>query len=125
MVQHRPPSSWQRESGQTPLMQRAIAVSASTVGSEGLYSSVVTTAPSGRTRVHHHGPCETSIYVISGHARFTWGTTGLEHTCEAGPGDVVYIPAAEPHVEENASSTEELLVLVTRNCGEGVNHYLD
>jgi uncharacterized RmlC-like cupin family protein len=125
MVTHRPPTSWSREDGQTPDMQRAVAVSAPTVGSASLYSSVVTTAPGGRTRTHHHGQCETSIYVIAGQARFTWGPTGREHACEAGPGDVVYIPAEEPHVEENPSRSEDLVVLVTRNCGDGVNHYLD
>ena len=47
-------------------------------GSAGLYSSVVTTQPGAKTRIHHHGPCETSIYILSGHARFTFGPTGLE-----------------------------------------------
>ncbi|MEY2566803.1 MAG: hypothetical protein QOE35_1332 [Actinomycetota bacterium] len=122
---HRPPEAWHREDGQVDAMQRAIAVSAATVGSEGIYTSVVTTAPGGRTRLHHHGPCETSIYVIAGSARFTWGPTGAEHAFEAGPGDVVYIPALEPHVEENPSATEDLVVLVSRNCAEGINHYLD
>lgn len=125
MATHRPPESWAREDGHVTSMQRAIAVSRETIGSEGLYSSVVTTGPGGRTRVHHHGQCETSIYVIAGQARFSWGPTGLEETFDAGPGDVVYIPAYEPHVEQNASATEDLVVLVTRNCDEGVNHYLD
>jgi len=106
-------------------MHRAIAVSASTVGSAGIYTSVVTTAPGGRTRVHHHGECETSIYVIAGAARFSFGPTGVEHSFEAGPGDVVYIPAQEVHVEENASATDELVVLLSRNCPEGVNHYVE
>ena len=106
-------------------MDRAIAISRDTVGSAGLYSSVVTTAPGGRTRVHHHGPCETSIYIISGRARFTWGPTGVEQATEAEPGDIVYIAAEEAHVEENVSTGEQLVVLVTRNCAEGVNVYLE
>jgi uncharacterized RmlC-like cupin family protein len=44
---------------------------------------------------------------------------------EAEPGDVVYIAAEEVHVEENASTSEQLVVLVTRNCAEGVNVYRD
>ena len=44
---------------------------------------------------------------------------------EAAPGDVVYIAAEEVHVEENASTSENLVVLVTRNCAEGVNVYRD
>jgi uncharacterized RmlC-like cupin family protein len=111
--------------GQNSDMERSIAVSAEAVGSVGLYSSVVTTGPGGRTRIHHHGECETSIYVLSGRARYTWGATGLEESMEAGEGDFVYIPAGEVHVEENASATEPLVVVLTRNCPGSVVHYLD
>ena len=111
--------------GQNNDMERSIAVSADTVGSVGLYSSVVTTAPGGRTRIHHHGECETSIYILSGAARYTWGPTGLENAMEAGAGDFIYIAAGEVHVEENASQDEPLVVVLTRNCPGSVVHYLD
>ena len=111
--------------GQNTDMQRAIAVSAPVAGSTGLYSSIVTTAPRGKTRVHHHGPCETSIYIQSGVARYTWGPTGLEHEMEGRAGDFVYIPAGEIHVEENASSTEPLVVVLTRNCPDSHVVYVD
>ena len=125
MARRLPPTSWVRQPGQNDAMRRAVAISRDTVGSRGLYSSIVTTEPGGRTRVHHHGPCETSIYILSGRARFTWGPTGVEEAMEAEPGDVVYIAAEEVHVEENASTHEQLVVLVTRNCAEGVNVYRD
>jgi len=92
--------------GQNTDMVRAIAVSAPVAGSTMLYSSIVTTAPGGKTRIHHHGPCETSIYIQSGRAHYRWGPTGLEHAMDAGAGDFVYIPAGEIHVEENASDPE-------------------
>jgi uncharacterized RmlC-like cupin family protein len=111
--------------GQNADMERSIAVSAETVGSVALYSSVVTTGPGGKTRIHHHGECETSIYIVAGQARYTWGSTGLEESMDAGVGDFVYIPAGEIHVEENASSTEPLVVVLTRNCPGSVVHYLD
>jgi uncharacterized RmlC-like cupin family protein len=111
--------------GQNNDMERSIAVSAETVGSVGLYSSVVTTGPGGKTRIHHHGACETSIFILSGQARYTWGATGLEETMEAGEGDFIYIPAGEIHVEENASDTQPLVVVLTRNCPGSVVHYLD
>ena len=111
--------------GQNNDMERSIAVSAETVGSVGLYSSVVTTGPGGKTRIHHHGECETSIFILSGRARYTWGATGLEEAMEAGEGDFIYIPAGEIHVEENASDTEPLVVVLTRNCPGSVVHYLD
>jgi uncharacterized RmlC-like cupin family protein len=117
------PDEWQREPGQNADMERAVAVSGRTVGSVGLSSSVVTTQAGGTSRVHHHGECETSIYVMSGLARFTWGRTGVEEAFEATAGDIVYIPAGELHVEENASTTDPLVVLVTRNCPEAVTIY--
>ena len=43
--------------GQNTDMERAIAVSAPVAGSTSLYSSIVTTKPGGKTRIHHHGPC--------------------------------------------------------------------
>jgi|SRR5215211_5598462 len=111
--------------GQNADMERSIAVSADTVGSVGLYSSVVTTAPGARTRIHHHGECETSIFILSGQARYTWGPSGLEEEMDAEAGDFVYIPAGEIHVEENASDAEPLVVVLTRNCPGSVVHYLD
>ena len=119
------PSEFVVGTGQNAAMERAIAVSAPVAGSTGLYSSIVTTAPGGRTRVHHHGPCETSIYIQSGSARYTWGPTGLEHEMEAGAGDFVYIPAGEIHVEENASDRAALVVVLTRNCPDSHVVYMD
>jgi uncharacterized RmlC-like cupin family protein len=111
--------------GQNTDMERAIAVSASVAGSTALYSSIVTTAPGGKTRIHHHGPCETSIYIASGRAHYTWGPSGLEHEMDAGTGDFVYIPADEIHVEENASADEPLVVVLTRNCPDSHVVYMD
>jgi uncharacterized RmlC-like cupin family protein len=119
------PTDRTTSTGQNSDMERSIAVSAELVGSVGLYSSIVTTAPGGRTRIHHHGECETSIFVLSGHARYTWGPTGLEHAMDADAGDFVYIPAGEVHVEENASETEQLVVVLSRNCPGSIVHYLD
>jgi uncharacterized RmlC-like cupin family protein len=119
------PSQRSTSVGQNNNMERSIAVSAETVGSVGLYSSVVTTGPGGRTRIHHHGECETSIFVLSGRARYTWGPTGLEEAMEPGSGDFISIPAGEIHDEENASATEPLVVVLTRNCPGSVVHYLD
>lgn len=119
------PAELSRSIGQNTDMERAIAVSRSTVGSRQLYSSIVTTAPGGKTRIHHHGDCETSIYIVSGSARYTWGPTGLEHQMSAGAGDFVYIPAGEIHVEANASPNEPLVVVLSRNCPDSHVVYVD
>jgi uncharacterized RmlC-like cupin family protein len=111
--------------GQHAGMERSIAISAPTVGSTQLYSSIVSTAPGDRTRVHHHGACETSIYIVSGAASYTYGPTGVEHAFEAVAGDFVYIPAGEIHVEANASDREPLVVVLTRNCPDSHVVYLD
>jgi uncharacterized RmlC-like cupin family protein len=119
------PGDRSTSTGQNNDMERSIAISSERVGSVGLYSSVVTTAPGARTRIHHHGECETSIWIASGRARYTFGLTGLEETMEAEAGDFVYIAAGEVHVEENASDTEPLVVVISRNCPGSVVHYLD
>jgi uncharacterized RmlC-like cupin family protein len=110
--------------GQNDAMERTIVVSRDTVGSRGLYTSIVTTAPGGRTEIHHHGECETSIYVLRGRARFYSGD-GLREIVDAEEGDFVFVPAFEVHVEENASETDELVVLLSRNCDGSVVHYVE
>jgi uncharacterized RmlC-like cupin family protein len=111
--------------GQHPGMERSIAISAPTVGARRLYSSIVSTAPGDRTRVHHHGDCETSIYILSGAANYTFGPTGVEEAFDAAAGDFIYIPAGEIHVEANASDAEPLVVVLTRNCPDSHVVYLD
>jgi uncharacterized RmlC-like cupin family protein len=111
--------------GQHAGMERSIAISAPRVGSRQLYSSIVSTAPGDRTRIHHHGDCETSIYILSGRASYTYGPTGLEQEFDAEAGDFIYIPAGEVHVEANASETEPLVVVLTRNCPDSYVVYLD
>jgi uncharacterized RmlC-like cupin family protein len=119
------PEQRQTGGGQTVDMERSIAISASASGSAQLYSSIVTTAPGKKTRIHHHGPCETSIFILSGHARYTWGPSGLEHAMSAAAGDFIYIPAGEIHVEENASATDPLVVVLSRNCPDSHVEFVD
>ena len=119
------PAEFLTSTGQNADMERSIAVSRPVVGSVALYSSIVTTAPGGKTRVHHHGDCETSIYIVAGTAHYTWGPTGLEQAMDASAGDFVYIPAGEIHVEENASATEPLVVVLSRNCPDSHVVYMD
>jgi uncharacterized RmlC-like cupin family protein len=119
------PADRQTTTGQHAGMERSIAISGPAVGADRLYSAVVSTAPGDRTRVHHHGDCETSIYIVSGAAGYTFGPTGVEHSFDAAAGDFVYIPAGEIHVESNASTTEPLVVVVTRNCPDSHVVYLD
>jgi uncharacterized RmlC-like cupin family protein len=111
--------------GQHAGMERSIAISAPLVGSVRLYSSIVSTAPGDQTRIHHHGECETSIYILSGRAHYTHGPTGIEFGFDGEAGDFIYIPAGEIHVESNASTTEPLVVVLTRNCPDSHVEYMD
>ena len=124
MVKRVAGASLKGHAGQNADMERIIAVSHDTVGSEKLYSSIVTTGPGGRTEIHHHGECETSIYILKGRARFYAGA-GLRDITDAEEGDFIYVPAYEVHVEENASDIEPLVVLLSRNCAGSVVHYVD
>ena len=54
---------------QTPGMQREAGVSLETTGAEQLWMGHVTVAPGVESGVHHHGACESGIYIISGQAR--------------------------------------------------------
>ncbi len=123
MVRRVEAASLRAAAGQNGAMERTVAISRDTVGSSGIYSSIVTTAPGGRTEVHHHAACETSIYIISGHARFYSGTN-LADVVDAATGDFIYVRAYEVHVEENASDADPLVVLVSRNCDGPVVEYV-
>ena len=99
------------------------------LGAAGRLAAALLVGGHGRARrpdrIHHHGPCETSIYILSGTADYTWGAGGTEHALQAAAGDFIYIPAGEIHVEANASATEPLVVVLTRNCPDSHVVYLD
>jgi uncharacterized RmlC-like cupin family protein len=113
------PRERDRGTAQTPGMEREAAVAASTVGAQKLWTGYVTMAPGFRSSAHHHGPCESSIYVISGRARMRWGDQ-LEHTAEAGPGDFIFVPAEVVHQEINAAGDEPVTMVVSRDGQENV-----
>src|SRR3984893_7034828 len=71
---------------QTPGMDRAAAITHARTGAEKLWAGTVTIHPNAKTGAHHHGELESVIYVISGRARMRWGEK-LEYLAEAGPGD--------------------------------------
>jgi uncharacterized RmlC-like cupin family protein len=60
---------------------------------------------------------ESAIFVISGRARFLTGANG-EEVHDAGPGDFVWVPPHEHHVEMNLSETEPVTMVVSRSTQE-------
>src|SRR5262249_5645258 len=64
-----------------------------------LWMGLVTTPPGGISGWHHHGTCVSGIYVVSGRARFSWGSGGNERA-EVGPGDFLEVAPGAIHQEE-------------------------
>ena len=108
---------------QTPGMNRAAAITAQ-MGATHIWAGTVTIQPNAKTGVHHHGPLDSVIYVLSGKARMRWGEH-LEFVAEAGPGDFIFIPPYVPHQEINASSHESLDCVLVRSDQEPVVVNLD
>jgi uncharacterized RmlC-like cupin family protein len=113
------PHERDKGTAQTPGMVREAAVAASTVGAEKIWVGYVTMAPGAVSGVHHHGPLESSIYIISGRARFRFGA-GLAEEAEAGPGDFIYVPPEAVHQEINADASEPVTMIVSRDGQENI-----
>ncbi|MGH7774220.1 MAG: cupin domain-containing protein, partial [Candidatus Binatia bacterium] len=112
-------SNCDNETTQTPGMSRLAGVAKATAGAKHMWMGFVTMGPGAKSGAHHHGHCESAIYIISGHARFRWGNR-LEHVSEAGPGDFIYVPANLIHQEINPSNSEPIEMIVARDSSEGV-----
>jgi len=97
-------------------MRREAAIAPETCGSRRLWSGYVSTPPGHASGVHHHGDCESAIYVLRGQARFLFGPQ-LEHAVDVGPGDFLYVEPLTIHQEINLSPDEPLELIVSRNCG--------
>ena len=104
---------------QTPGMQRATAIDAARVGAQKIWAGTVRIDAKAKTGAHHHGPLESVIYVVRGHARMRWGER-LEFVAEAGPGDFIYVPPYVPHQEINASDEQPLECVLVRSDNETV-----
>ena len=104
---------------QTPGMTRYPGVAASTVGSKNLWMGYVTMEPGARSGAHHHGDCESAIYMIRGRVRLRFGER-LEKSVEAGPGDFIYVPPRLIHQEITLSGGEPLESIVVRDSQENI-----
>src|SRR5258708_2299760 len=73
----------------------------------------------------HHGESETGIYVVAGHPEFIYSDGGNEVGVRTKPGDYIYIPPFVHHVESNAHSDEEAVVVIARTTQEAIVENLD
>lgn len=113
------PDGRDRDTAQTPGMDRAAGVSAETAGAARLWLGYVTVGPGVCSGAHHHGEAESGIYIIRGRARFRFGPR-LEHAVDAGPGDFVFVPPGLVHQEINLSADEPVEMIVARDRQENI-----
>ena len=97
------------EADPTPGMQRLAAFAV-----DGLWAGLVHTQPGATSGWHHHGECETSLYVVAGRLRVSYGPDGTE-VAEAGPGEFLHVPAWTVHREANP--TDEVSTAVIARAG--------
>ena len=64
-----PFDSLDRNTAQTPGMDRKAAINFARVGAQKLWAGTVTIHPDAKTGAHHHGHLESVIYVVKGKAR--------------------------------------------------------
>ena len=113
------PNDRDRGTAQTSGMQREAAISAKLTGAEGLWMGIGKNEPGGVSGVHHHGANESGIYVVKGRMRFRWGPK-LEFVADAEPGDFIFVPPWEIHMEENLDPDGPTEFLLARNSQEAV-----
>jgi uncharacterized RmlC-like cupin family protein len=100
-------------------MVREAGISASLCGSDGLWMGTAVNEPGAASGAHHHGSNESGIYILRGRVRFRWGEN-LEHVVDTEPGDFVFVPPYEVHMEENLDSENEAELLLARNSQEAI-----
>jgi uncharacterized RmlC-like cupin family protein len=102
------------EGAATPGMIREQAVATG-----GMWGGLVRTEAGMVSGWHHHGDCESMIYVVSGVVRVEFGPGGHD-VLQAGPGDFLYVAPGEVHREGNPGSEESRIVVARAGTGEPV-----
>lgn len=118
------PEERSTNTGQTAGLQRFEAISAHLTGSKAIWMGYSVLPPGGKTGVHHHGEAETALYVLRGTGRW-WVGEKLDEVHEAHAGDFVFIPPYVVHLEENASDSEPVEMIVARSTQEAIVINLD
>ncbi|TMC99315.1 MAG: cupin domain-containing protein [Chloroflexi bacterium] len=106
-------------------MSRMAALSGDSVGSRAIWMGETHVAPGVASGPHHHGKSETGIYVVSGNPSFIYSEDGREIRVQTKPGDYIYIPPFVHHIESNAHSALEAVVVIARTTQEAIVENLD
>ena len=122
---HVPSEACTSATAQTSGMSRMAALSGDTVGSHAIWMGETHVAPGVSSGPHHHGKSETGIYVVAGNPEFIYSEEGHEVRLLTKPGDYVYVPPFVHHIESNANSDEEAVVVIARTTQEAIVENLD
>ncbi|HWU32764.1 MAG TPA: cupin domain-containing protein [Marmoricola sp.] len=98
---------------QTSKARRYAGVTPRNTEAEKLWFGKVFTAVGEYSDPHHHGEAETGGYVMQGRAFLRFGER-FENIIYAEEGDFIFVPPYMPHIEGNASRTQELIWLTAR-----------
>lgn len=109
---------------QTSGMSRTAAVSRATVGSEHVWMGLTIVDAGASSAAHHHGRCETGIFVVDGHPTFSFRDGDEVIEIRTSPGDFVFVPPFVPHIESNGGS-EPARVVIARSTDEAIVENLD
>jgi uncharacterized RmlC-like cupin family protein len=106
-------------------MTRLAALSGESVGSRAIWMGQTHIAPRAVSGPHHHGESETGIYVVSGHPEFIYNDVAGEVRVRTKPGDYIFVPPFAHHIESNAHSDEEAVVVIARSTQEAIVENLE
>ncbi|GAA3704400.1 cupin domain-containing protein [Arthrobacter ginkgonis] len=99
--------------GQTLNARRISGVSKENSAADRIWFGKVHTGPGEVSDPHHHGEAQTGGYVLKGRGFIRYGE-GYGQIVYMEEGDFVFVPPYMPHIEGNASKTEELVWMTTR-----------
>lgn len=101
------------DTGQTQNARRISGVSKENSAADKIWFGKVYTGPGEVSDAHHHGEAQTGGYVFKGRGYIRYGDR-YENIVYMEEGDFVFVPPFMPHIEGNASKTEELIWMTTR-----------
>ena len=99
--------------GQTLNARRVNGVAKENSAASKIWFGKVYTGPGEVSGAHHHGEAQTGGYVFKGRGYIRYGER-YENIVYMEEGDFVFVPPFMPHIEGNASKTEELIWMTTR-----------
>lgn len=124
-LHHVPSERCTSGTAQTAGMHRLAAISGDSVGSSAIWMGETHVAPHVASGPHHHGESETGIYIVAGTPEFIYQEDGREVRLRTKPGDYIYVPPFVHHIESNAHSDEEAVVVIARSTQEAIVENLD